>query len=118
MQIAERLAGRLQGPAVNNAFLDWLVASIKAMPASARQAAAVEHGGFDAVSAGPLAPADQERARGLIAEAFGAQPQVTFRTDPALIAGIELHGPHFTLSNSWRADLGQILKDIRHAPGR
>jgi F-type H+-transporting ATPase subunit b len=43
---------------------------------------------------------------------------MTFKTDPALIAGIELHGPHFALSNSWCSDLAQILKDIRHAPGR
>ena len=118
MQIAGRLAARLQGPAVSTAFLDWLVSSIQAMPAPARQAAIADDGGFEVVSAGPLAPAEQEQTRSLIAKAFGAQPQMTFKTDPALIAGIELHGPHFALSNSWRADLGQILKDIRHAPGR
>jgi F-type H+-transporting ATPase subunit b len=118
VQIAGRLAARLQGPAVSTAFVDWLVSSIHAMPAAARQAAAAEAGGFEAVSAEELAPAEQERTRGLIAKAFGAQPQMTFKADPSLIAGIELHGPHFALSNSWRADLGQILKDIRHAPGR
>ena len=117
VQIAGRLAARLQGPAVSTAFLDWLVSSVEAMPAPARQAAA-EDGGFEAVSAETLAPAEEERTRNLIAKAFGTQPQMTFRTDPALIAGIELHGPHFALSNSWRADLGHILKDIRHAPGR
>ena len=118
VQIAARLAARLQGPVVSSAFLDWLVASIRAMPAPARQAAAAAEGGFEAVCAESLAPAEQERTRGLIAEAFGAQPRMTFRTDPALISGIELHGPHFVISNSWRADLGRILKDIRHAPGR
>jgi F-type H+-transporting ATPase subunit b len=118
VQIAGRLAARLQGPAVSTAFVDWLVSSIHAMPAAARQTAAAEEGGFEAVSAEELAPDEQERTRGLIAKAFGAQLQMTFRTDPALIAGIELHGPHFALCNSWRADLGQILKDIRHAPGR
>ena len=117
VQIAGRLAARLQGPAVSSAFLDWLVSSIQAMPAAARQAAAAERG-FDAVSAAALAPEEQEATRSRIATAFGAQPKVTFRTDPALIAGIELHGPHFALSNSWRADLGQILRDLRHAPGR
>ena len=88
------------------------------MPGPARQAAAAEEGGFEAVSAEELAPDEQERTRGLIAEAFGAQPRMTFRTDPSLIAGIELHGPHFVLSNSWRADLRQILKDIHHVPRR
>ncbi len=117
VQIAGRLATRLQGTAVNTAFLDWLLSSIRALPAAARQAASAEAGGIEAVSAVPLAPAEQDRYRSLIAEAFGAQPQVTFKSDPALIAGIELHGPHFALSNSWRADLGEILKDISHASG-
>ena len=116
--IAGRLAARLQGPAVSRAFLDWLVSSIQAMPAPARQEAAQADGGFEAVSAAALAPDEQEHARSLIAKAFGAEPKLTFRTDPALIAGIELNGPHVALSNSWRADLGQILKDVRLAPGR
>ena len=87
------------------------------MPAAARQAAAAEAGGFEAISAEKLDPAEEERARDSIAKAFGGHPRMTFKTDPALIAGIELRGPHLALSNSWRADLGQILKDIRHAPG-
>ncbi len=118
VQIAGRLAARLQGPAVSRAFLDWLVSSIQAMPVQARQEAAGADGVFEAVSATPLAPDEQEHMRGLIAKAFGAQPTLTFRTDPALIAGIELNGPHFALNNSWRADLRQILTDVSHAPGR
>ena len=118
IQIAGRLAARLQGPAVSAAFAEWLVSSIHAMPAAARQAAAAEAGGFEAISAEELAPAEQDRTRSLIATAFGGQPQMTFKADPALIAGLELHGRHFALNNSWRADLGQILEDIRHVPGR
>lgn len=118
VQIAGRLAGRLHGSAVSTAFLDWLVSSIQAMPAQARQAALTEDGGFEAISAEPLSQAEQERTRSLIGKAFDAEPQMRFKTDPALIAGIELHGPHFVLDNSWRADLGQILKDIRRAPGQ
>ncbi len=118
VQIAGRLAARLQGPAVSTAFLEWLVASIQAMPAPARQAAIAGDGAFEAVSARPLAPAEQAQTRSLIGTAFGGQPQMTFSTDPALLAGIELHGAHFVLNNSWRADLARILQDIRDAPGR
>ena len=52
VQIAGRLAGRLQGPAVSAAFLDWLVASIRAMPEADRQAALADEGGFEAVTRG------------------------------------------------------------------
>ena len=69
---------------------------------------------LEAISATPLEPADQERYRELIGEAFGAHPQIAFKADPALIAGLELHGPHLVVSNSWRADLTKILADLAH----
>ena len=73
---------------------------------------AANNAALEAVSATPLDPADQERCRGLIGEAFGARPPIAFKTDPALIAGLELHGPHFVVRNSWRADLARILADL------
>jgi F-type H+-transporting ATPase subunit b len=48
----------------------------------------------------------------LIGEAFGAHPQIGFRVDPALIAGLELHGPHLAIANSWRADLTKIREGL------
>ena len=116
VQIAGRLAARLQGPAVDAAFLEWLLASIRALPEPARLSSAAD--GFDAVSAGPLAGPEQDRYRALINQAFGATPRLTFAADPALIAGIELRGAHFALRNSWRADLGDILDDLGHASRR
>ena len=107
VEIAERLAARLDGPAVRAAFLDWLLKEIRALPEPARQAVAADGVALEAISATPLDPADQERYRGLIGEAFGAHPQIAFKADPALIAGLELHGPHLVVSNSWRADLTQ-----------
>ena len=80
----------------------------------ARQAVAADGVTLEAISATPLEPADQERYRTLIGEAFGGHPQIAFKADPALIAGLELHGPHLVVSNSWRADLTQILADLAH----
>jgi F-type H+-transporting ATPase subunit b len=114
IDIAERLAARLDGPAVRAAFLDWLLKEIRTLPDPARQAVAANGVALEAISAAPLDPADQERYRKLIGEAFGARPQIAFKADPALIAGLELHGPHLVVSNSWRADLTRILADIRH----
>jgi F-type H+-transporting ATPase subunit b len=114
VEIAERLAARLDGPAVTDAFLDWLVDEIQRLPEPARQAMAANGVALEAVSAGPIAANDQERYRARIGEAFGVRANITFKTDPKLIAGLELHGPHLVVSNSWRADLTQILADITH----
>jgi F-type H+-transporting ATPase subunit b len=114
VEIAERLAARLDGSAVSATFLDWLIKEIRALPDQARQAVSVDGVILEAISAAPLGSADQERYRGLIVEALGSCPQVTFKTDPALIAGLELHGPHLVINNSWRADLAKILADLTH----
>jgi F-type H+-transporting ATPase subunit b len=112
--IAERLAARLDGPAVRAAFLDWLVKEIQTLPEPVRQAAAAQNVAFEAISATPLEPAEQTLFRKLIGEALGGHPEITFKADPALIAGLELQGPHLAVSNSWRADLAQILTDLTH----
>ena len=49
-----------------------------------------------------------------IGAALGAHPQIVFKADSALIAGLELQGPHFVVSNSWRADLTKILSGLTH----
>lgn len=114
VDIAKRLAARLDGPAVQIVFLDWLLKEIRGLPDAVRQTMAAQAGLLEAVSATPLEPADQEHYRKLIADAFGDSPQITFTTDPALIAGLELRSPHLIITNSWRADLVQILADLVH----
>lgn len=42
-------------------------------------------------------------------------PALQFVTDPALIAGLELRGPHFVLRNSWRADLETLAREVKDA---
>lgn len=114
VDIAGRLAGRLDGAAVRAAFLDWLVEAIRALPEDKRRAATADGGALEATSATPLDADEQARARQRIAEALGADSPVAFVTDPSLIAGLELRGPHLVVSNSWRADLARILADIGH----
>lgn len=113
VDIAGRLATRLDGASVQAAFLDWLIAAIQALPVAERQAA--DGTALEALSATALSPADQERAGALIGRAFGASTRIAFKVDPTLIAGLELHGDHFTVGNSWRADLAAILADLTHA---
>jgi F-type H+-transporting ATPase subunit b len=114
VDIARRLAARLDGPAVRTVFLEWLLKEIHNLPDTARQAVAAGGGMLEAISAALLEPADQQRYSKLIMEAFGANLPIAFKVDPNLIAGLELHGPHLIIANSWRADLTQILADIAH----
>ncbi len=114
VKIAERLVARMEGPAVRSAFLEWLLEEIRDLPEPIRQAMTANGSALEAVSAMPLDPADQERYRQLIGEALGGRPQIAFKADPALIAGLELHGPNLIVSNSWRADLARILVDVAH----
>jgi F-type H+-transporting ATPase subunit b len=109
VDIAARLAARLQGEAVQAAFLEFLLHEIQALPPVARQAAALE-----VASATEIPAAAREAIAARIAAAFGAAPRITFITEPALIAGLELRGPHLRISNSWRADLDHILQDLTH----
>ena len=115
VEIAGRLATRLDGTQIQNAFLEWLVTAIRAMPAQERQAVTADGAPLEALSATALDPTQQERTGALIGKEFGCQPHITFKVDPALIAGLELHGQHFTVGNSWRADLSTILADLTHA---
>ena len=114
VEIAGRLVARLYGPVVRDAFLDWLLQEIRVLPASVRDAVASNGAILEATSATEIGSADQERYRTLIGEAFGGRPQIAFKVDPTLIAGLELRGPHFVVANSWRADLAKILADLTH----
>ena len=45
-------------------------------------------------------------------EVFGAELPLTFRSDPALIAGVELHSSNTIVRNNWQADLGRIREEL------
>ncbi len=113
LTVAARLAARLDGAAVTEAFLRWLTGKIAGLPADARATlgAADE---VDVISAAPLDPALQSRVGAAIGAALGASPAFSFKTEPDLIAGLELRTPHLSVRNSWRADLAQILVELKH----
>ena len=107
--IAQRLAARLDGVVVEECFLGWLAQAVRTLPAANRDDTTAA---FEARTATPLDPAAQNRARTAIDSAFGRSVSVTFTSDPALIAGIELRGDHVTVDSSWRADLAAIRANL------
>jgi F-type H+-transporting ATPase subunit b len=104
--IAGELLARLDGTATDAAFLGWLVEGLTALSDADRKALASAN--LDVFSATKQDRAARDRIAAAIAEALGAPATLNFRTDPALLAGLELHSPHFTLRNSWRAELARI----------
>lgn len=108
--IAGQLAARLDGPATDAAFLGWLVEGLTALPEPER--AALANVGLEVVSATDLDSPARDRIAKAIGKVLGAPANLTFRTDSALIAGYELHAPHFSLRNSWQADLARIAATI------
>jgi F-type H+-transporting ATPase subunit b len=114
VEIAARLLGRLDGPALRHAFLDRLLREIRTLPAAERLAVAPTGAALDAVSAEPLDAAEQAQASTAVAEALQTSPAINFKVDPALIAGLELRGPHVIVSNSLHADLDRILLELTH----
>jgi len=114
VEIAGRLSARLAGPAVLSCFLDWLLKTIADLPDAARDS--VRAGvPLAAVTASDPTPEEKKMIADAIVRAFGGSPVLSFETDPGLIAGIELRGPHFTLANSWRADLDRVRKELGRA---
>ncbi|MBB6254235.1 ATP synthase F0 subunit B [Nitrospirillum iridis] len=113
VDIAGKLLAGMDGTGMGDAFLTRLVGEISALPPDAR-AQAANGAALTACTATALPTAERERYRQRIVEALGRPATIDFTVDPALLAGLELRGPHLAITNSWRADLARILQEISH----
>ena len=115
LDVARRLLGRVPRAAAVDVFLAGLIEQVQML--SPRERAAFtqvgeENGSLEVVTAEPLSMADAGHIREVITQALGGKPALVFRTDPALIAGIELHSHHAVIRNSWRGDLDHIREEL------
>lgn len=106
LTIAGQLLARLDASVTEAAFLGWLLEGLAALPEADRKALAMSE--LSVISAVATDRAAQDRIAAAITGALGAPARLHFRSDPDLIAGLELQSPHFALRNSWRADLTRI----------
>lgn len=111
VDIARRLLGRLPADAGVAGFLAGLCDEARKLSPQLRD-------GFDGdvelLSAAPLSPVTLAEARTAIEDAFGRPLALTSRIDPTLLAGFELRAAHATISNSWKADLDQVARELSH----
>jgi F-type H+-transporting ATPase subunit b len=115
VEIAQRLLGRLPSKITLSAFLDGLCQELRALSFEERESftsVTVADHAIEVVTAAPLSKVEIEHVHAALKAAVGSEPSFEFRIDPALIAGIELHGHNAIIRNSWRADLDRIRKDL------
>jgi F-type H+-transporting ATPase subunit b len=115
VDIAQRLLERLPPNVALSTFLEGLCRELRALPLDARASFASTMSAahpIEVVTAVPLSKDEMEHVRAALTAAFGLQLPLAFRTDPALLAGIELRSPNTILRNCWRADLDQIRKEL------
>jgi len=122
VDIAQRLLGQLPAKTALTAFLQGLCQELRALSSEAREsltsATAAGHA-IEVVTAAPLSEEETERVRDTLRKALGVVA-FEFRTDPSLIAGIELHSRDIIVRNSWRANLDRIREELGRDeyPGR
>ena len=111
--LAVTIAGLLLEHHESEGFLAGLVRTLAALPGPERGALAGAQ--LEVVSATEVDTAAQARITKALGTVLETPPTLSFRTDRALIAGIELHGTHVTLRNSWRTDLERITQAMADA---
>jgi F-type H+-transporting ATPase subunit b len=112
--IARRLLARAPAAAVTEALLRDLADRLGKQPEAERALLAAVP--IEVRTAVPLT-ADQQSAcvallSGVLARQ-GQPPVISFMTDPALLAGVELRASHTLIRNNWQADLERIAGDLR-----
>ncbi len=112
VDIAGRLVGRLDTKVAQDAFLDWLVTDLKALPDPVRQSVTERDTELEVVTPSELSADETRHYQRAISEALGTTKPFHFSTDPDLIGGVALTGPNLVAESSWRADLRTILEEL------
>ncbi|MCW3476412.1 F0F1 ATP synthase subunit B family protein [Limobrevibacterium gyesilva] len=111
--IARRLLGRIPAKSATAGLIDTLAADVAALPEATRREIVTQGEAVEIVTAVPLGPQEQHACRDMLAGILDGAVEIAFHSDPSLIAGIELHGPHARIRNSWKADLERIAAELQ-----
>ena len=123
IEIARRVLARFPPRNILDAFVDQVCREVHGLSSEVRDnltSAASSAHPIEVVTATPLSDEEMQQVAEALKEAFGLELSVAFHSDPAILAGIELHGHDAVIRNSWRADLERIRKELnrdRHASG-
>jgi len=115
IEIAQRLLARFPQQEILHPFIDEIGREMQTLSSEARQSlasAAASGHPIEVVTAAPLSGEETQHVRGMLKDAVGRELPVAFRSDPAIIAGIELKSQNLIIRNSWRADLERIRQEL------
>jgi F-type H+-transporting ATPase subunit b len=114
VEISRKLLEKIPPGVATMSSVDALRDRFQALPAPGRTAliAAASAGGIEVITAAPMNDTDREQCRSAIEAMLGSGTRMSYRCDPALIAGIEIRSSTIILRNSWRDDLSQILGEL------
>ena len=112
IDIARRLLTRLPPAAAMDMFVQALCGQIAQLKPETQVAFTAPGSAVEVVTAAALSPDAQPSLRKKLESAFGGPLDLSFRADPAVIAGIELNAPHAYIRSSWREDLDRIHNEL------
>jgi F-type H+-transporting ATPase subunit b len=114
IEITQRLLKRLPVGVSFPAFLEGICGELRNLSSEAQYsfAAADADHPIAVVTAAVLTDEQAAQVRKSLHGVFGTELSLTFRSDPALIAGIELHSRNTIVRNNWQADLGRIREEL------
>jgi F-type H+-transporting ATPase subunit b len=115
VDIAARLLDRLPDDARIMGFIDGLADGVAALPDDVRNALAADGTPLQIAAARTMTDQEKTECRKALKKALSRDVDIDVSVDPDLIAGLELHGPHAEVRNSFRADLDRLRADLeRH----
>jgi F-type H+-transporting ATPase subunit b len=116
LQIAQTLLRQIASSGLDQLFLDRVVEHLDSLPEAERNALltqlARDAGQLTVTTASPLQATAQSQWRAALNPRLGGSPRISFATDAALIAGVELNFPHAVLRFSWSSALTQAQREL------
>jgi F-type H+-transporting ATPase subunit b len=117
--LSTHLLNDLSPSAPLDVFLERILRELRALPADQLadlRSSVAEEADLIVLTAQTLDEVEQRRWQVRLRDELGVDIRLSFRTDPSLIAGVEMRFPHAVIAHSWRETLEAARQDmIDHA---
>lgn len=114
VDIARRLLQKLPADTIAAGFLEGLRQRVRALPRDSLELlrSAASSQGLQVITAATAGDAIREQCRQMLESALGSRANLSWRTDPELIAGVDIRSDVLVVRNDWRNDLSRIQQEL------